>query len=159
MALAVGTAAPDFALKTSTDEGFAEVRLSDFRGKKAVVLLFFPGAFTGVCTQEMCDVTSGLSAWDALDAVIFGISGDTGFAQAAWAKQNNLKVPLLSDYSHKTIQAYDVVLDDLAGMGPSSLRAVYVIDKQGVIRYVEVTETPATLPNLDAAKAAVAALA
>jgi glutaredoxin-dependent peroxiredoxin len=158
MALAVGTVAPDFALKSPTEEGFAEVRLSDFRGKKNVVLLFFPGAFTGVCTQEMCEMSSGLGAWEALDAAVFGVSADTGFAQNAWAKANDLKVPLLSDYARKTINDYDVVLDDLAGMGPSSQRAVFVIDKEGVIRYVEVTPTPATLPNMAAAKAALATL-
>ncbi len=128
-------------------DGLVDVSLADYRGKN-VVLLFFPAAFTGVCTQEMCDVSQGLSGGMG-DAVVLGLSGDTAFAQDAWAKQNDIKVPLLSDYSKTVAEAYDVVLPDLAGMGPASKRAAFVIDKEGVVRYSEETPTPLELPNFE----------
>lgn len=128
-------------------EGLVDVSLSEFRGKN-VVLLFFPAAFTGVCTQEMCDVSQGLTSIKG-DAVVLGISGDSAFSLDAWAKQNKITIPLLSDYSKSVINAYDVVLPDLVGMGPASKRAAFVIDRDGVIRYSEETATPLDLPNFD----------
>ncbi|MBL8087474.1 MAG: redoxin domain-containing protein [Chthonomonas sp.] len=158
MALTVGTIAPDFTLRSLSTGELEDRTLSSHRGQSNVVLLFFPAAFTGVCTQEMCDVTNGLGAFGDADAVVYGISGDTAFAQAAWAEQNGIKVSLLSDYSKKTSQAYDVVLPDLAGHGPAAKRAAFVVDKQGVIRYAEETPTPVDLPNFDAVRAALAEL-
>lgn len=159
MPIAVGSTAPDFTLKTLTAEGFADVRLSDHRGKDTVVLLFFPGAFTSVCTTELCDVTSGLGAYQALNAVVYGISVDSAFAQNGWAKANQIEVPLLSDYRREVVAAYDVVLPDLVGLGPSATRAVFVIDKEGVVRYAEQTENPGVQPNFDALLEAVRAVA
>ncbi|HRF60387.1 MAG TPA: redoxin domain-containing protein [Fimbriimonadaceae bacterium] len=159
MPIAVGSTAPDFTLKTMTPEGLADVRLSDHRGKDTVVLLFFPGAFTSVCTTELCDVTSGLGSYQALNAVVYGISVDSAFAQSGWAKANQIEVPLLSDYRREVVAAYDVVLPDLAGLGPSATRAVFVIDKEGVIRYAEQTENPGVQPNFDALLEAVRAVA
>ncbi|MBN8690940.1 MAG: redoxin domain-containing protein [Armatimonadetes bacterium] len=158
MALAIGTPAPNIVLKGMIDGELKEVNLADHKGKDNVVLLFFPGAFTGVCTTEFCDVSSGLAGLPTDGAAVYGISGDTAFAQAAWAKANNITVKLLADYTHKTIEAYDVVLPDLAGMGPSSLRAAYIIDKEGVIRYVQVTPTPGDLPDFGAINEALASL-
>lgn len=149
MALTTGVEAPDFSLIRKTDSGLETVTLSGFRGQKNVVLLFFPAAFTGVCTQEMCDVSGGLSAYADLDAEVLGISGDSAFAQEAWAKANGITIPLLSDYQKATTQAYDVTLPDLVGMGPASKRAAFVIDKSGVIRYSEETPTPLELPSFD----------
>lgn len=153
MALKPGTHAPAFTLKSKTPEGLVDVSLADHLGKDNVVLLFFPAAFTGVCTQEMCDTSQGLAAYRDLNAVVYGISGDTAFALEAWAQQNQITVPLLSDYSKGTIQAYDVVLPDLVGMGPASKRAAFVIDKEGVIRYSEETPTPLELPNFNEIRA------
>lgn len=150
MALSKGTPAPDFTLKTKTADGLADVSLSSHQGQSHVVLLFFPAAFTGVCTQEMCDVTSGLGAYEGLGAVVYGVSADSAFAQEAWAKQAAIGIPLLSDYTHKVIEAYDVVLPDLVGLGPGSKRAAFVIDKSGVIQYSEETPTPLELPNFAA---------
>ncbi|MFN3683890.1 MAG: redoxin domain-containing protein [Fimbriimonadaceae bacterium] len=158
MPLSPGTIAPDFALKTMTPDGLKDVRLSDSRGRRNVVLLFFPAAFTGVCTQELCDVSAGLSAYAELDAEVYGISPDTPFAQDAWAKQNGISITLLSDYQKETAKAYDVLLPDLAGLGPGSARAVFVVDKEGVVRHSEQTPTPLELPDFDAVRRALEAL-
>ncbi|MEJ5169681.1 MAG: redoxin domain-containing protein [Fimbriimonadales bacterium] len=152
MPLSPGTIAPDFTLKTLTADGLKDVRLSDNRGKRNTVLLFFPAAFTGVCTQELCDVTAGLAAYADLDADVFGISPDTPFAQDAWAKQNGIGITLLSDYQKEVAKAYDVLLPDLVGLGPGSARAAFVIDKEGVIRHAEQTPTPLELPDFDAVR-------
>lgn len=159
MPIPVGTTAPDFTLKRMTDSGFAEVKLSDHRGKEPVVLLFFPAAFSSVCTEELCDVSNGLGAYKGLDAAVYGISTDSAFAQNAWAKAAKIDVPLLSDFRREVIAAYDVVWPDLAGLGPSAARAVFVIDREGVVRYAEQTENPGVLPNLEALLEAVHAVA
>src|SRR3989338_427717 len=90
MAISVGSKAPDFALKTKTADGLKDVKLSDNFGKKNTVLLFFPLAFTGVCTQEMCDVSRGISAYSSLNAEVYGVSVDSPFAQEAWAQKEKI---------------------------------------------------------------------
>jgi glutaredoxin-dependent peroxiredoxin len=156
MPLAKGTKAPDFTLKTKTAEGPKEVRLSENFGRKNTVLLFFPAAFTSVCTTELCDVSSGLGDYDKLDATVYGISVDGPFAQEAWAKQAGIKITLLSDQNKTVIKAYDVVFPTLAGMYETAARAAFVIGKDGVIKYSEQTPTPKDLPNFVAIKAALA---
>ncbi len=160
MAIAVGSKAPDFSLKSANmvgaetdDFGLATVGLSDFHGKKNVVLLFFPGVFTPPCTVEMCTVTGALGKFDEMDAQVLGISVDSALAQKVWAKAENIAVPLLSDYEKKTVRDYDVVLPDFLGMGEGSKRAAFVIDKEGVVRYSEVTPTPPEQPDFEAIKA------
>jgi peroxiredoxin len=154
MPIATGTKAPDFTLKTATPDGLKDVRLSDNFGKRQTVLLFFPLAFTGVCTQEMCDVSAGLADYAGLNAEVYGISVDSPFAQAAWAKQSKIGVTLLSDLNKTTAAAYGVIFPGLAGIGDTSARAAFVIGKDGVIAYAEQTATPKDLPNLAAVKAA-----
>ena len=156
MPLAVGSKAPDFTLKTKAADGLKDVKLSDNFGKKQTVLLFFPLAYTGVCTQEMCDQTAGLSAYSGLNAEVIAISVDSPFAQEAWANANKIKVTLLSDLNKTTTKAYDVVFPNLAGVGDTSARAAFVIGKDGVIKYAEQTPTPKDLPNFAAVKAALA---
>lgn len=158
MPLTVGTSAPDFTLKTKTDTGLQDVKLSDHLGKENVVLLFYPGAFTGVCTKEMCDVTGGIGVYKDANAQVYGISSDTPFVLAEWSKQLNIGFPLLSDYSKAVAQAYDVVWPDFAGLGPGTARAVYVIDKEGVIRYAEQTPTLGELPQFAEVEKTLAAL-
>ena len=158
MALSVGTKAPDFTLKTKTASGLSDVKLSGNFGKKNTVLLFFPLAFTSVCTQEMCDITSGLNAYKDLDAEVIGISVDSPFAQEAWAKKENLNLTLASDLNKAVAKAYGVLLDDLIGIGSVSARAAFVIDKSGVIRHAEQTPTPKELPNFQAIKTKLAEL-
>jgi len=153
MPIATGTKAPDFTLKTATPDGLKDVRLSDNFGKKQTVLLFFPLAFTGVCTQEMCDVSAGLADYAGLNAEVYGISVDSPYAQAAWAKQSKIGVTLLSDLNKTTAAAYGVIFPGLAGIGDTSARAAFVIGRDGVVAYAEQTATPKDLPNLAAVKA------
>jgi len=158
MALSVGTKAPDFTLKSKTSAGLVDVKLSSNFGHKNTVLLFFPAAFTGVCTAELCDVTSGLSQYEALNANVIGISIDTPFAQEAWAQKEKIAITLASDLNKTVIKDYDVVFPMLAGVGDTAARAAFVIDKHGVIQYSEKTATPKDLPNLNAVKETLAKL-
>jgi glutaredoxin-dependent peroxiredoxin len=158
MPIAVGTKAPDFTLKSKDANGLKDVTLSSNFGKKNTVLLFFPLAFTGVCTQEMCDVTQGLSSYSDLDAEILAVSVDSPFAQEAWAQSKGINLTLASDLNKKTAEAYDVLLPDLVGIGATAARAAFVIDKNGVVQYAEQTPTPKDLPNFDAIKQKLASL-
>jgi peroxiredoxin len=158
MPIAVGSKAPDFTLKSKNADGIADIKLSENFGQRNTVLLFFPLAFTGVCTQEMCDITAGLGAYEKLDAEVYGISVDSPFSQEAWADKERIGVTLLSDLNKSTAKAYGVLLDDLGGFGATAARAAFVVDKQGVIRYCEQTPTPKDLPNFEAVKAVLAKL-
>jgi peroxiredoxin len=156
MAIKTGSKAPDFTLKSKQASGLVDVKLSDNFGKKNTVLLFFPAAFTSVCTKEMCDLSQGLSAFDG--ANVIGISIDTPFAQEAWAQKEKITIPLASDLNKETIKKYDVVFPMLAGVGDTAARAAFVIDKSGVVQYSEQTPTPKDLPNFEAVKATLAKL-
>ena len=158
MAIAVGTKAPDFNLKSKNAEGVKDVKLSDNFGKKNTVVLFFPLAFTGVCTQEMCDITAGLSAYQDLNADVIGISVDSPFSQEAWAQKEKIWITLASDLNKTTSKAYGVLLDDLLGFGATAARAAFVIDKNGVVQYSEQTPTPKELPNFEKVKETLAKL-
>ena len=157
MAIAVGTKAPDFTLKSKSPVD-ADVKLSNNFGKKNTVLLFFPLAFTGVCTAELCDVTSAFGTYASLGADVIAISVDSPFAQEAWAKTNNIQATLASDLNKEVIKKYDVVFPMLAGVGDTAARAAFVIDKNGVVQYSEQTPTPKDLPNFEAVKATLAKL-
>lgn len=156
MPISVGSKAPDFTLKSKTVEGLKDIKLSDNLGKKQTVLLFFPLAFTGVCTTEMCDISNGLSDYANLGAEVIGISVDSPFAQEAWAIANKIMIPLVSDLNKETTKAYDVLFPGLAGIGDTSARAAFVIGTDGVVKYAEQTATPKDLPNFAAVKAALA---
>jgi peroxiredoxin len=158
MALAVGTKAPEFTLKTKNADGLADVSLSANFGKKNTVLLFFPLAFTGVCTDEMCDVSGGIKAFEDLNADVIAISVDSPFAQEAWAQKEKINLTIVSDLNKEVTNAYDVLFKGIAGIGDSSARAAFVVDKNGVIQYSEQTPTPKDLPNFDAVKAKLAEL-
>src|SRR5207248_6755888 len=121
-------------------------------GKKTTVLLFFPAAFTGVCTKEMCDVTAGLNAYSGLNAEVLAVSVDSPFAQEAWAQKEKIGITLASDLNKKVAGAYGTLLPDLIGLGAVSARAAFVIDKNGVIQYSEQTPTPKELPNFHVIK-------
>ncbi len=157
MPIAVGTKAPDFTLKSKSPAD-VEVKLSNNFGQKNTVLLFFPLAFTGVCTTELCDVTAGLNSYKDLNADVIGISVDSPFAQAAWAQKEKIGITLASDLNKTTTKAYDVVFPMLAGVGDTSARAAFVIDKNGVVQYAEQTATPKDLPNFAKIKETLASL-
>jgi peroxiredoxin len=158
MPIAVGSPAPDFSLKQKTASGLVDVKLADNLGKKNTVILFFPLAFTGVCTQEMCDITAGLGAYSGLNADVIAISVDSPFAQEAWANQHKIGIKIASDLNKKTAADYGVLLADLIGLGSVSARAAFVVDKGGVVRYAEQTATPKDLPNFEAVKQTLAGL-
>jgi peroxiredoxin len=158
MAIKVGTKAPDFSLKSKTPTGLVDVKLSDNLGKKNTVLLFFPAAFTSVCTKELCDITAGLGQYTGLNAAVIGISVDTPFAQEAWAQKEKIAIPLASDLNKTVTRAYDVLFPNLAGIGDTAARAAFVIDKTGVVRYAEQTPSPKDLPNFAGVQAALASL-
>jgi peroxiredoxin len=152
MAIPVGSKAPDFTLKSKTSGSVSDVTLSNNFGKKNTVLLFFPLAFTGVCTSEMCDITAGLKQYSDLNADVIGVSVDSPFAQEAWAKQEKIGITLASDLNKKTAADYGVLLSDLGGFGQAAARAAFVIDKNGTVQYSEQTPTPKDLPNFNAVK-------
>lgn len=143
MALSVGTKAPQFVLKEGS-------QMKDWDLSKnldrPVVILFFPAAFSGVCTQEMCGFKNDYVI-SLEDATVVGISVDSPFTQDAWKSMHNIPVTLLSDYQQQVTKAYDVLLPDLIGLGPSAARAAFVVDTQGIIRYVEQTASPLDLPD------------
>ena len=164
MAIEVGSKAPGFSLKSingsgeKDDFGLSNVSLSDNNEEKNTVILFVPLAFTGVCTQELCDVSSGLSAYNDLNADVIAISVDSPFAQGQWAEKENIGITLASDLNKQTARDYGVLLDDLIGVGSVSARAAFVVDKEGTVQYAEQTETPKDLPNFDAIKETLAKL-
>ena len=163
MPLEVGTKAPDFTLSTKTADVPKQVKLSDNFGKKNTLLLFFPMAFTGTCTEEMCSTTRELPNYGGMNTEVFGISGDNPFAQAAWAQKEKIDVTLLSDYEHKIAKDYGVVYDSFLpqinlGMGGVPKRSAFIIDKNGVIQYSESNDDAKQLPNFDKIKARLAEL-
>ena len=122
MALSVGSKAPSFTLKSKNASGLNDVSLA---AGKNTVLLFFPLAFTGVCTQELCDITAGLSSYSDLNADVIGISVDSPFAQEAWVQKEKIGITLVSDLNKETTKAYDVLFPGLAGIGDTSARAAF----------------------------------
>jgi len=163
MSLSIGSKAPDFSLATKTADGPSQVQLSSNFGKKNTLLLFFPMAFTGVCTKEFCSVSQGLSAYADLQAAVYGISGDNPFAQEAWANKENITVPLLSDYEHATAKAYGIAYDSFLpqlnlGMGGVPKRSAFIVDKNGIIQYAESHDDPHDLPDFEAIRAKLAEL-
>ncbi|MBA3961126.1 MAG: redoxin domain-containing protein [Chthoniobacterales bacterium] len=163
MALTVGSKAPDFTLPTKTADGPRPVRLSENFGRKNTLLLFFPMAFTGTCTSEMCSVGNGLSEYGDLNAEVYGISGDNPFSQEAWAQKEKIKVTLLSDYEHKVTKDYGVAYDSFLpqlnlGFAGVAKRAAFIVDRDGVIQYAEVREDAREVPDFDKIKAKLAEL-
>lgn len=158
MSIEVGSKAPNFSLKSingpgeKDDFGLSTVTLSGNNGRKNTVILFVPLAFTGVCTQELCDITSGLADYSDLNADVIAISVDSPFAHGQWAEKENIGITLASDLNKQTAKDYGVLLDDLIGVGSVSARAAFVVDKEGTVQYAEQTETPKDLPNFEAVK-------
>ena len=150
-----GAPAPDFALPHKA--GNPPVRLADFRGRKPVVLLFFPLAFSAVCTDEMCGVAASYQRWEALDAQILGISVDSPFANALFAEQCGAAFPILSDFNRDAIRAYGVLNPDFYGLKDVAHRSAFVVDRAGKIAYSWVSEDASVMPPFDDIHAAVAA--
>ncbi|MEY4595330.1 MAG: hypothetical protein RIQ47_1740 [Bacteroidota bacterium] len=153
--LQIGQKAPDFKL---VDTEKNEVTLEQFRGKN-VVLFFFPMAWTGVCTKEMCAIQEDYAAYQSLNAQTIGVSVDSLFALKRFGEDNKINFPMLSDFNKQAINDYDVVHQDFAfGYKNVAKRATFVIDKEGVLRFAEVLPQLGDMPNMDAIKEALKGL-
>ena len=155
MSLAVGDKAPDFTLP---NQDRTPVTLSEELTKVPVVLAFFPAAFSGTCTKEMCTFRDSMSELNRMSASVLGVSTDTFFALKAWADAQHLTFPLLSDYNKTVINQYGVVNPDMIGLKNIAKRAVFVIDRGGVVRYREVLDDARNEPDYEKVRAALAAL-
>jgi glutaredoxin-dependent peroxiredoxin len=156
MSIEVGAKAPDFALPNQDRE---TVRLSDVVKKGPVVLAFLPGAFSGTCTAEMCKFRDSLPELGKTGAQVVGVSTDTFFALKAWGDQQKYTFPLLSDYNKDVIRQYGVVNPDMIGLKDIAKRSVFVIDRDGVVRYREVLDDARNEPDYGKIKQAIASLA
>lgn len=154
MSVSVGAVAPDFTL---VDQDRRPVSLRDARGRP-VVLLFFPGAFSATCTAELCRIRDNMGALNRADAQVYGISVDTFFALKAFQAHERLAFPLLSDFNKDVIRLYGVFNEDMIGLKGIAKRAVFVLDRNGVVRYREVLEDARNEPDYDRVLEAVAAL-
>ena len=141
----VGDQAPDFTLP---DTELTQRSLSEFLGNK-VVLAFFVGAFTSVCTKEMCAFRDSMARLIDLKAQVVGIAVSDPFSNKAFAEKNRLTFPVLSDYNRDVVKAYGIVFPDFSGLKgyTTAKRAIYILDRMGVVRYVWITENPAVEPN------------
>jgi peroxiredoxin len=146
MSVDVGAKAPDFTLPNQDRE---PVTLSDQLKSGPVVLAFFPAAFSGTCQAEMCRFRDSASAMNTVNARVLGVSVDTFFALKAWGDQNKLNFPLLSDFNKDVIAKYGVVNPDMIGLKNIAKRAVFVIDKSGVVRHREVLDDARNEPNYE----------
>lgn len=161
--ITIGSKAPDFTLSTATAEGPKQVTLSSEIGKRNILLLFVPMAFTGVCTTELCEISKGIGSYDSLDCTVYGISGDNPFAQQAWAQKEGITISLLSDYEHAVAKAYGIAYDSFLpqiglGMGGVPKRSAFLIDRNGIVQYAESNDDPKQLPNFEAIQAKLAEL-
>lgn len=149
MPLQTGDKAPDFTLRASDK---SQVQLKDYRGKN-VVLLFFPLAFTGVCTKELCLMRDSIADYEKLDAQILAVSVDSLYALNKWKLEERFNFPMLSDFNRTVSKKYESLYPSFVyEMKGVSKRAAFVVDKAGVIRYAEVLENAGELPNFDAVK-------
>ena len=160
MSLTVGTTAPDFTLSTKNANGIQKISLKESLANGKVVLLFFPLAFTGVCTDEMCSVSGGIEDYKALNASVYAISVDSMFAQEAWVNANKITIPVLSDFNKEVSKAYGVLAEEFLpeklGLKGVSNRSAFVINTDGTIAFAWSSENPGNLPPFDEMKQALA---
>src|SRR2546422_1463920 len=154
MSVDVGSKAPDFTL---TNQDRQPVTLSQQRGRP-VVLAFFPAAFSSVCTKELCTFRDSLARLNGANAQVFGISVDTFFTLKAFQTDQKLTFPLLSDFNKQAIRDYGVFNEDMIGLKGIAKRAVFVIDKNGIVRDRQVLEDARNEPDYERVFAALAAL-
>lgn len=156
MKVTVGATAPAFQLPDCDTKEM--VSLEQYRGQN-VVLLFFPMAFTGVCTTELCAMRDDIATYNGLDAQVLGVSVDSPFTLEKFKAEQQLNFPLLSDFNKDASAAYDAMYEEFVfGMKGVSKRSAFVIDKEGIVRYAEVLDNAGELPNFEAIKSALSAL-
>ncbi len=145
--LQIGQVAPDFSLYSSNRE--IKITLSDLQGKN-VLLLFFPQAFTSVCTKELCSVRDNIEMYHNVNAEVIGISVDSPFTLAKYKEEQNINFTLLSDFNKEVSTIYHCIYDAFIGwMKGVSKRAVFIIDKDGIVKYAEVLEVASDFPNFE----------
>lgn len=147
MAIEVGKPAPEFSL---LDTAKNKVSLADFKGKN-VLLLFYPQAFTSVCTKELCDVRDDIGHYSNATTEVLGISVDSVFTLKKYKEDQQYNFPLLSDFNKEVSAAYDTLYEEwILGMKGVSKRSAFVIDKKGILRYAEVLESANDVPDFAA---------
>ncbi len=151
MAIQKGDKAPNFTLKNSDGN---DVSLESLISDKSAVILFFPLAFTGVCTTELCTVRDNFTEYEDLNANVVAISVDSFFTLKEFKANNNLNFPLLSDFNKETAKAYGSLYDEFIGMQGVAKRSAFVVNKEGEIVYAEVNDDASKLPDFEAIKAA-----
>ncbi|HAN66549.1 MAG TPA: peroxiredoxin [Chitinophagaceae bacterium] len=158
MSIQIGQKAPDFSLFSSDK---TKISLSDYAGKQNVLILFFPQAFTGVCTKELCAVRDDIARYNQANAQVLGISVDSVFTLAKFKEEQQYNFPLLSDFNKEISELYGSIYASFTDMGMKgvSKRSAFVIDKQGVIQYAEVLESAGEVPNFAAINEVLARLA
>lgn len=150
-----GDKAPEFTLRASDK---SQVSLKDYRGKN-VVLLFFPMAFTGVCTKELCQMRDSIGDYEQLDAQILAVSVDSVFTLDKWKQDQGFNFPMLSDFNKTVSKKYDALYKEFVlEMKGVSKRSAFVIDEKGIIRYAQVLESAGDLPDFEAVKQTLASL-
>lgn len=147
MALSVGDTAPDFALPLKLGE--APLRLSDYRGEKPVVLLFFPLAFSPTCTDEFSAMAEDYRRWKELGAEIIGVSVDSPFVTQKFAADCGADFPIVSDFNRTATEAYEVLNEDFFGLRGVAHRSAFVLDRQGTVVYSWMSEDASKLPPFD----------
>lgn len=157
MSLQIGNQAPAFTLHTSINE---TISLSDFAGEKNVLILFFPQAFTGVCTKELCAIRDDISRYQNTNAQVLGISVDSVFTLAKFKEEQQLNFPLLSDFNKEVSTAYHSIYESFTGMNMKgvSKRSAFLVDKAGIVQYAEVLESAGDIPNFEAINECIARL-
>lgn len=157
MAITIGQKAPEFSLYNSEKE---KVNLSDFAAKKNVLLLFFPQAFTGTCTKELCSVRDNISRYNTASAQVLGISVDSVFTLAKYKEEQQYNFPLLSDFNKEVSTLYDTIYASFTDMDMRgvSKRSAFIIDKEGMVQYAEVLEKASDVPDFEAIDRQLAAL-
>lgn len=158
MAIELNQKASDFTTKACDGEKVEDFTLSKELGKENIVLAFFPLAFSPVCTNEMCSFRDSLAQFNSLKARVYGISVDSPFTLNAFIKANNLRFKLLTDFNKEISRAYGVLHEDLMGLKGVSKRSVFVLDKNGIVRYRWVSDDPRQLPDLEAIRTALQGL-
>jgi len=144
----LGERAPEFTLPATDGEEITEVALGGELGRENIVLAFFPLAFSPVCTQELCEFRDSMAAFNTVQAKVFGISVDSPFALKAFARENRLQFTLLSDFNREASRAYGVLHEELMGLRGVAKRSVFVIDREGIVRYKWVSDDPGVKPDL-----------
>lgn len=155
MSVSINDVAPDFKLQ-NTNKDF--VQLSDFKGERNVLVLFYPLAFSGTCTTELCSTRDNLKIYESFNAEVIGISIDSFFTQKAFKDSQNLNFTLLSDFNKTASESYGILYEDFFGMKGVSKRSAFVVDKEGLIKYAEVLEDASQVPNFNAIQEVLAGL-